>query len=61
MFLESEYLSDYATTAGADYQGESRAHFEIICVQGRFDIVALSFSFSLFNEIPYVEDPRSED
>lgn len=55
---ESEYLSDFITRAPLGSHTEKLTHFEIICVQGRFDIIARGFTFSLFNEIPYVEGPH---
>jgi hypothetical protein len=60
VFWESEYLRDFVTAAAPDSDKEKLAHFEIICVQGRFDIIARNVTFSLFNEIPYVEGPYSE-
>ncbi|HEY3041006.1 MAG TPA: hypothetical protein VGJ66_19860 [Pyrinomonadaceae bacterium] len=54
VFWESDYLRDFIAAAPADTLTVKLAHFEVICVQGRFDIIARSFTFSLFNEIPYV-------
>jgi hypothetical protein len=52
---ESQYLRDFNTTASMDSLKENLAHYEIICAQGRLDIIARDFVFSQFNEIPYVE------
>jgi hypothetical protein len=60
VFRDSEYLRDFVTAAPPESSSEKLAHFEIICVQGRFDIIARNVTFSLFNEIPYAEDPSSE-
>jgi hypothetical protein len=54
VFSDSEYLRDFITAVPRDSLTERLAHFEIICVQGRFDIIARDVTFSLFNEIPYV-------
>jgi len=51
---ESEYLRNFSAGAPADTLTVKLAHFEIICAQGRFDIIAGGVTFSLFNEIPYI-------
>jgi hypothetical protein len=60
VYRESGYLREFMSAVPTDSDTEKLAHFEIICAQGRFDIIARNVTFSLFNEIPYVEDPRSE-
>ena len=60
VYMESEYLRDFITALPGDSHREKLAHFEIVCGQGRFDIIARDSTLSLFNEIPYV-DPSSED
>lgn len=60
VYRESEYLRDFITAVPTDALSEKLAHFEIICVQGRFDIISRDVTFCLFNEIPYVEEPRAE-
>lgn len=57
VFPESEYLSESVKRTDLDVQSAKLFHFEIIFAQGRLDIIARGFSFSLFNEIPYAEIP----
>jgi hypothetical protein len=54
LFSESEYLKKYLETSKGHSGGDKLFHFEIVCGQGRIDVVAKTVSFSLFNEIPYV-------
>lgn len=54
VFSESQYLSESIAAGPSENLTVKLAHFEIICAQGRFDIIAGGVTFSLFNEIPYV-------
>jgi hypothetical protein len=57
VYRESEYLRDFIAAVPTDSHLEKLIHFEIICAQGRVDIIARDFIFSLFNAIPYVDTP----
>ena len=55
VFSESEYLRKLVADKDLEAQSGKPSHFEVICGKGKFDIIAMSITFSLFNEIPYVE------
>jgi hypothetical protein len=53
---ESEYLHEcLATAEGRPTEGNTLFHFEVVCGQGRIDIIASSVTLSLTNEIAYVQ------
>jgi hypothetical protein len=59
VYRESEYFRDFINAAPIDSVIDGLTHFEIICVRGRLDVIAREFTFSLFNEIPYVDSPNA--